>query len=560
MVEEDRNASNSIDIGIGMNIGQKQIDDIEDMQSPPNSPGLVLPGTVPSTNDKIDFFALDSVIDSHDQRKEKDAPLKSTSSTFDTIDSKASKSQRKLTRVLPLQSDYNEDKDGTNSDINLNLNITASSDSYFSRSRRGSNLNTPKQVNTLRNRRTSDVSDRSDGSFRSETFGSVASSGSFDSGSNITESDTDVSGSPLARYSRKRSKFKPGMESSMPAIKISSEYEKNNRYDQYDDGIVYRTFSHASDSDSTSDIGYGMLTPRSGSRSSSRGRIRGKGNKDDKEKEENKEGDSSSTAQIFKNMLILEESLRQQYIQQQNLRFQYGIFLFVLTLTFIYSTYSSIFSDYDGTVGFNQVLIGENDGVFIGDDSIDIPIQTDNGIVSITYKSSIVVPEFPTFAKMEPEGKNILDGNDDSENIHPTREDESRCDIYEDVNGDERYTLMRIVYRVISIITFMTLLLFYLTGEYTRTISRPRKFLITANKGVRQLNVRLVKVKVGIKDQFIGFIRRRQNSEQRRGVEHIRMVLNPRVFSTATREQWELYRNQFWDLESIRRIDGLRQR
>lgn len=51
-----------IEIGMGMEIGQDQIDDIEDLQSPPNSPGLVLPVMVPTTNEKIDFFALDGTL------------------------------------------------------------------------------------------------------------------------------------------------------------------------------------------------------------------------------------------------------------------------------------------------------------------------------------------------------------------------------------------------------------------------------------------------------------------------------------------------------------------
>ncbi|ODQ44686.1 hypothetical protein PICMEDRAFT_27826, partial [Pichia membranifaciens NRRL Y-2026] len=176
-------------------------------------------------------------------------------------------------------------------------------------------------------------------------------------------------------------------------------------------------------------------------------------------KESEKEGDASATAQIFKNMLILEESLRQQYMQQQSLRLKYSIFLVVMVIIFSYSTYVSLFHSI--------------------------------------------------------------------------------------------YVLTNIVHQVISIIMLMTLLLFYLTGEYTRTISIPRKFLVTTNKGIRQLNVRLVKVKVPLKERIIGFIHL-QLHNHRQGVDHARLVLNPRVFSTATREQWELYRNQFWGLESVR--------
>lgn len=123
----------------------------------------------------------------------------------------------------------------------------------------------------------------------------------------------------------------------------------------------------------------------------------------------------------------------------------------------------------------------------------------------------------------------------------------------EESSVGELSSLTQLLHKITSIITFMTLVLFYMTGEYTRTISRPRKFLVTANKGIRQLNVRLVKVKARAFNRILGCLRWKQRCAYRCGVEHVKLVLNPRVFSTASREQWELYRNQFWDLESVRR-------
>ncbi|ODV83609.1 hypothetical protein CANARDRAFT_29836 [[Candida] arabinofermentans NRRL YB-2248] len=44
-----------------------------------------------------------------------------------------------------------------------------------------------------------------------------------------------------------------------------------------------------------------------------------------------------------------------------------------------------------------------------------------------------------------------------------------------------------------------------------------------------------------------------RTSKQNGGVRDVKIVLNPRIFNTATREQWELYRNEFWNKETIRR-------
>ena len=113
----------------------------------------------------------------------------------------------------------------------------------------------------------------------------------------------------------------------------------------------------------------------------------------------------------------------------------------------------------------------------------------------------ISVPEFPTIVKNFADDSCITTSHVFSENEvrGGNGVDESSLDV-----EDSGYLTMNIIYRIVSIITGMTLLLFYLTGEYTRTISRPRKFLTTANKGIRQLNVRLVKVKVSYRERFAG--------------------------------------------------------
>lgn len=249
-----------------------------------------------------------------------------------------------------------------------------------------------------------------------------------------------------------------------------------------------------------------------------------------------------TTSQIFKNLLILEESLRQQYIEQQNLRLKYSIFVVILVVVFSLSTYHGIFNSiyvqHENTTNW-PTGFGTNDG----DTSVSVlptPSPCDASFVCVGF------PKFPTQLNGEEEGNHGLGS---TTTICNTKLDSTSISPMDNEESSEGYVLINIVYRVVSIITGMTLLLFYLTGEYTHKISRPRKFFVTANKGIRQLNVRLVKVKVPFKERVLNYLRLRVKKNPRKGVDHIRLVLNPRVFSTANREQWELYRNQFWNLE-----------
>lgn len=529
---QNANKKKTVPMGIGMNIDQAQIDDIDDMQSPPNSPGLVLPNTVPSTNDKIDFFALDSssndkLQSTNENQNESDGMNNDNVHTATTTPS--TPLSHSSLGIKHVSGKKTIEKDNSDNDIDLPLNITTSSDSYYSRSRRGNNtemLNIPRQSDRFR--RVSDVSDKS---MRSDFYGS---SGSGDTGSAngsfFSESETELYGSPIQKYVNRRSMSRSNNRDELTPLKslINDTPSKH-----FDDGIVYRALSEVSDSVSS--------TPRSGSRSSSRSRRESSQTREGKEGE--KYGDTSTTSQIFKNMLILEESLRQQYVQQQNLKFKYTMFLSIVLLLFSYSTYMVLF--YPVVNDVNGVNL-ENNHLGLDNSLIDNAIiQSDLGYDFNQMNS----PGFPAMSKME-DSNNRVDANCKTGGDGGDSNSDSNLVEGEKDDGSEiKYTFMDIIHRVFSIITLMTMILFYLTGEYRRTISVPRKFLVTTNKGIRQLNVRLVKVKIPFKERILGQFK---SAKQHSGVDHVRLVLNPRVFSTATREQWELYRNQFWGLESVR--------
>ncbi|CCF60434.1 hypothetical protein KAFR_0K00790 [Kazachstania africana CBS 2517] len=131
----------------------------------------------------------------------------------------------------------------------------------------------------------------------------------------------------------------------------------------------------------------------------------------------------------------------------------------------------------------------------------------------------------------------------------------------------------------------ITISLFNISGQYRRTIIIPRRFFNSTNKGIRQFNVRLVRVKSSWDEMFTDFVRFISNktamvnvwffskviklsdnntivnfwksvtirSQPRIGATDVKLILNPRAFSAEVREGWEIYRDEFWAREGTRR-------
>ncbi|GMM55828.1 Nem1-Spo7 phosphatase regulatory subunit [Maudiozyma humilis] len=131
----------------------------------------------------------------------------------------------------------------------------------------------------------------------------------------------------------------------------------------------------------------------------------------------------------------------------------------------------------------------------------------------------------------------------------------------------------------------VTLTLFHLSGQYKRTIVIPRRFFPSTNKGLRQFNIRLVKVHSSWDESLTDGIRQsvgllvdvnirvcewlsgwwrpvallrfwhkaQLRCQPRIGAVDVKIVLNPRAFSAEIREGWEIYRDEFWAREGARR-------
>lgn len=148
------------------------------------------------------------------------------------------------------------------------------------------------------------------------------------------------------------------------------------------------------------------------------------------------------------------------------------------------------------------------------------------------------------------------------------------------VRGLHRYAL-----QFVLLFIAVTVALFHLGGEYRRTIVIPRKFFTSTNKGIRQFNIKLVKVHSTWNEKFTDFVRFTSRnvahlnisvltglfrlsesntlvtfwtsvtvrSQPRIGAVDVKLVLNPRSFSAEVREGWEIYRDEFWAREGARR-------
>lgn len=150
----------------------------------------------------------------------------------------------------------------------------------------------------------------------------------------------------------------------------------------------------------------------------------------------------------------------------------------------------------------------------------------------------------------------------------------------EGVSGLHRFML-----QFLLLFIAITVALFHLGGEYRRTIIIPRRFFTSTNKGIRQFNLKLVKVHSTWTEQFtdlVRFVSRHTaypniyiltkvlrlsernaivtfwksvtiRSQPRIGAVDVKLVLNPRAFSAEVREGWEIYRDEFWAREGARR-------
>lgn len=167
--------------------------------------------------------------------------------------------------------------------------------------------------------------------------------------------------------------------------------------------------------------------------------------------------------------------------------------------------------------------------------------------------------------------------------------------------GGSPYWLKDMGERIALMSGCITGVLFWVTGQWERGIKWPRRWFVTANRGLRGMNCKIVHLRPpwwkevvsqlislilplswfyptpGSSYQFIDY----SSSEKRQmihhtrlrpgtlheyieediasGGDHIQIMLMAKHFTAEFRENWEMYRSDFWEQENSRRAD-LRKR
>ena len=160
--------------------------------------------------------------------------------------------------------------------------------------------------------------------------------------------------------------------------------------------------------------------------------------------------------------------------------------------------------------------------------------------------------------------------------------------------GGSVYWVVEMAEKVALMGGVVTAILVWGTGQWERGIRWPRRWIGIANRGLRNVNSKLIVVKgpwwrellsalvflfpysslfssAESSYQYVGHLSHPATAARRDkdaqpveedlspGGDHVKLLLLPKPFSPEFRENWELYRTEYWDRENERRL-GLRRR
>ena len=163
--------------------------------------------------------------------------------------------------------------------------------------------------------------------------------------------------------------------------------------------------------------------------------------------------------------------------------------------------------------------------------------------------------------------------------------------------GGSPYWLFDMASKIFFMGGVLTALLIWATGQWDRGVRWPRRWLGVTNRGLRGMNLKIVVIKgpwwarlssyftlvfpyssffaaQGSSFHYIEFPEKRLVSSTNKytyreghqsrnarlediesGGNHVRLLLLPKPFSPEFRENWEIYRNEYWERENERRAE-----
>ncbi|MCJ1351731.1 MAG: hypothetical protein MMC33_001715 [Icmadophila ericetorum] len=161
--------------------------------------------------------------------------------------------------------------------------------------------------------------------------------------------------------------------------------------------------------------------------------------------------------------------------------------------------------------------------------------------------------------------------------------------------GGSVYWVIEMAEKVALMGGVVTGILIWGTGQWDRGVRWPRRFVGIANRGLRTMNAKIIVIKGPWWRELLGHMvflfpyssffpsqgssyhylnvhtekRAKHGKEEEAGVireedlspggDHIKLLLLPKPFSPDFRENWELYRTEYWERENERRAAVLRQ-
>lgn len=113
------------------------------------------------------------------------------------------------------------------------------------------------------------------------------------------------------------------------------------------------------------------------------------------------------------------------------------------------------------------------------------------------------------------------------------------------------YRFIKLLEQLLMIASYISCGLFFLTGMYTKVFAVAPRFLTDTNKGLKSLNCRLVKCRTSLKEKAIRYLVNPVYAEDPAGP--VKLILSTREFDPNFIENWEIFRDEYWERQRRRR-------
>lgn len=111
------------------------------------------------------------------------------------------------------------------------------------------------------------------------------------------------------------------------------------------------------------------------------------------------------------------------------------------------------------------------------------------------------------------------------------------------------YRSVRLLCQFLTVAFYISIGLFFLTGMYSKTFKVAPKFLPDTNKGMRSLNIRLVRTGTSLSEKVARLVNPVYSKSL---VGPVKLDLSTREFSPSFIEEWELFRDEYWKKQAKR--------